>query len=200
LRVITSSSGSSTVNQGNAGTNAQAWWTRIGDTANGPVKVQPASTTPGATDLALTASLSPNSNGIITTGTAGTPSSQVITTQGPASNGAFPTAATPIAGNATGTTGAVVGTLAGTSAKTTYICDFDISAVGGTAAVGPIVVAGLLGGSKTYQLSSSAAGVYLSKSFNPCIPASAVNTAITITTTADGTATAVDVNSSGYQQ
>ena len=35
--------------------------------------------------------------------------------------------------------------------------------------------------------------------FNPCIPASAANTAITVTTTANGTATAVDVNSWGYQ-
>lgn len=114
--------------------------------------------------------------------------------------GAFPTAATAIQGNGSGTTGAVVGTLAGAAAKTTYICDFDVSAIGGTAPVGPVVVAGLLGGSKTYQLSSSAAGVIYSKSFSPCLPASAVNTAITITTTANGTATAVNVNSSGYQQ
>jgi hypothetical protein len=60
-------------------------------------------------------------------------------------------------------------------------------------------VAGITGGSKVYQLTSSATGVYLSKSFNPCIPATAANTAITVTTTADGTATAVDVNSTGYQ-
>lgn len=108
--------------------------------------------------------------------------------------------ATPIAGNASGTTGAVVGTLAAAAAKTTYLCDFDISAIGGTAAIGPVVVAGLLGGSKTYQLSSAAAGVNFSKSFSPCIPASAANTAITITTTANGTATAVNVNSDGFQQ
>jgi hypothetical protein len=105
-----------------------------------------------------------------------------------------------IQGNATGSTGAVVGTLAGTAGKTTYLCDFDVSAVGGTAAIGPVVVAGLLGGSKTYQLTAPASNPPLSKNFNPCLPASAVNTAITITTTADGTATAVDVNSSGYQQ
>lgn len=114
--------------------------------------------------------------------------------------GAYPPASTPIQGNAAGTTGAVVGTLAGVAAKTTYICDFDVSGIGGTAALGPVTVAGLLGGSKVYQLSASAAGVTFSKSFSPCLPASAVNTAITITTTADGTATAVNVNSSGYQQ
>lgn len=135
----------------------------------------------------------PGSYTVDTTGTLCTPGSAP-------SGGAFPRAATPIQGNATGTTGAVVGTLAGAASKTTYLCDFDVSAIGGTAAVGPVVVAGLLGGSKTYQLSSSAAGTTLSKSFSPCLPASAANTAITITTTANGTATAVDVNSSGYQQ
>jgi hypothetical protein len=115
-------------------------------------------------------------------------------------NPATQVAATPISGNATGSTGAVVGTLAGAAAKTTYICGFNVQAIGGTAAVGPITVAGLNGSSQVYQGSSTAAGgTVASGSFNPCIPASAVNTAITITTTADGTATAVDVNSWGYQ-
>jgi hypothetical protein len=114
-------------------------------------------------------------------------------------NGGYGTA-TPITGNATGSTGAVVGTLAAVSTKTTYICGFDVSAIGGTAAVGPITVAGLVGSSAKYQLASTATGVTLSRQFTPCIPASAINTAITITTTADGTATAVAVNSWGFQQ
>lgn len=108
--------------------------------------------------------------------------------------------ATPITGNATGSTGAVVGTLAAAAAKTTYICGFNISATGGVATIGPIVVAGLVGSSQTYQLFSTATGAQLPVTFSPCIPGSAVNTAITITTTADGTASAVDVNSWGYQQ
>ncbi len=108
---------------------------------------------------------------------------------------------TPITGNASGTTGAVVGTLAAAAAKTTYICGFNVEAIGGTAPVGPIVVAGLIGSSQTYQGSSSAAGgTVVSASFQPCILASSVNTAITITTTADGTATGVNVNSWGFQQ
>lgn len=111
----------------------------------------------------------------------------------------YPAGSTPITGIGAGTTGAVVGTLAGVAAKTTYICSFDVSAIGGTAAVGPVVVAGLVGGSFTYQASSSAAGVNLPRTFSPCIPASAVNTPITVTTTADGTATAVNVNAHGYQ-
>lgn len=104
-----------------------------------------------------------------------------------------------ITGNATGTTGAVVGTLAAAAGKTTYICGFVVSAVGGTATVGPITIAGLVGGSAVYYLTSSVAGSTLSQSFAPCIPASATNTAITITTTADGSASNVTVNSWGYQ-
>jgi len=100
-------------------------------------------------------------------------------------------------GAVTGTlAAAVTGTLAAAAAKTTYVCGFDVSAIGGTAAVGPVTVAGLVGSSMVYQLSSLAAGNTLSRTFTPCVPASAVNTAIT----ADGTATAVDVDSWGFQQ
>jgi hypothetical protein len=113
----------------------------------------------------------------------------------------YPAGSAALTGNATGTTGAVVGTLAAASGKTTYICGFDVSAIGGTAAIGPITIAGMVGSSMVYQGSSSAAGgIVAGKTFTPCIPASATNTAITITTTADGTATAVDVNSWGYRQ
>jgi hypothetical protein len=108
----------------------------------------------------------------------------------------LPSGTTGIQGNGSGTTGAVVGTLAAAAAKTTYICDFDVSATG-TGSVGPITIAGLLGGSKVYQLTAPGS---VAKTFSPCLPGSAVNTAITITTTADPSATAVNVNSSGFQQ
>jgi hypothetical protein len=137
------------------------------------------------------------------TGTVGAPGADVVTVQSPITAGSagYPAASTPISGNATGTTSAVVGTLAGVANKTTYICGFNVQAIGGTAAVGPITVAGLITASQVYQGSSSAAGgTVASASFIPCIPASAVNTAITITTTANGTATGVDVNSWGFQQ
>lgn len=105
-----------------------------------------------------------------------------------------------ITGNATGTTSAVVGTLAASAGKTTYICGFNVSAIGGTAAVGPVTIAGLITSSMVYQVASSASGNTVGQTFIPCIPASAVNTAITITTTADGTASAVSVNSWGVVQ
>lgn len=114
--------------------------------------------------------------------------------------GIMPPGAAQISGNAAGTTGAVVGTLAAAAGRTTYICGFNVQAIGGTAAVGPITVAGLVGSSQVYQGSSSAAGGTIAKeAFNPCLPASSSNVAITITTTADGTATAVNVNSWGFQ-
>jgi hypothetical protein len=110
-------------------------------------------------------------------------------------------ATTAITGNATGTTGAVVGTLAAVAGKVTYICGFEVDAIGGTAAVGPVTVAGLVGSSMVFQGSSTAAGGAVAKhDFAPCVPASNLNTAITVTTTADGSASAVDVNSWGFQQ
>jgi hypothetical protein len=123
------------------------------------------------------------------------------TTPLPVSGGAsqYPDSSTPITGAGTGTTGAVVGTLAGAAAKTTYISGFNVSAIGGTAAVGPITVAGLKGQSFVYHMASSASGNTLQVQYVPAIPASAVNTAITVTTTANGTATGVAVNVWGYQ-
>lgn len=112
----------------------------------------------------------------------------------------YPNSATPVGGPGSGTTGAVVGTLPAVSGKTNYICGVTVSAIGGVAAVGPIVVAGLKGGSQTYQLVSTATGVTMPNPFagSVCFPASAVTTAITATTTADGTASAVNVNIWGY--
>jgi hypothetical protein len=110
---------------------------------------------------------------------------------------------TQITGNAAGSTAAVVGTLAAATGKLTYICGFNVSAIGGTASVCPVTVAGTTGSSQVYQCAANtAAGAVIvpTNVFTPCIPSSAVNTAITITTTADATATAVDVNSWGYQQ
>ena len=126
----------------------------------------------------------------------------VVSTTNPIPVNANPSATTTITGNAAGTTGAVVGTLAAVAGKTTYICGFNISAIGGTATVGPVTVAGLIGSSQVYQLpvNATAGQVLVTQTFTPCIQASAQNTAITITTTANGTATAVDVNSWGFQQ
>jgi hypothetical protein len=114
----------------------------------------------------------------------------------------YPPGATAITGNAVGTTAAVVGTLAAASGKFTYICGFTISTIGGTATSGPVTVAGLIGTSMVFQLpvNATAGQIFPTQNFFPCVQASAVNTAITVTTTAAVGATAVDVNSWGFQQ
>lgn len=111
----------------------------------------------------------------------------------------YPAGATPITGNAQGTVSAVVATLAAVAGKTTYICGIHIDATG-TGSIGPITVAGLVGSSMVFQATAGTPVSLPLQTFTPCIPASAPNTAITITTTADASATAVDVNSWGYQQ
>jgi hypothetical protein len=68
-----------TANQGNTGTNAQAWWVQIGDTANGPVAVKPASTAPAATDPALVVTISPNTGAIVINGNVSNANSGVAT-------------------------------------------------------------------------------------------------------------------------
>jgi hypothetical protein len=113
----------------------------------------------------------------------------------------FPSNATPTTAVGVGTTGAVTATMAATPGKTNWVCSVQVSAIGGTATVGPITVTGLKGGNTlTYQVASTAAGNFLIIPFQPCFPASAANTAIAAATTADGTATAVDVNIIGYLQ
>ena len=61
-----SGGGGGTVTQGNAGSNAQAWWMRIGDATNGPAAVKAASTAPATTDPALVVAVSPNNTVAVT--------------------------------------------------------------------------------------------------------------------------------------
>jgi hypothetical protein len=113
----------------------------------------------------------------------------------------YPTGATPVANSGTGSTGVVSAGLPAVTGLTNYICGFDVSAIGGTAAVGPISVTNLSGGiSMTYELASAVAGVTLPRLYTPCIPAMATSTAISVVTTADGTASAVAVNIWGFVQ
>src|SRR5216684_864944 len=163
--------------------------------------VKPASTAPVATDTSLVTALNPNSPGIIATGGSTTALSVPINLNSQYPVNSVTTAPSPITASATGTTAATAATLAATSSVTTFICGFNVSTIGGTAASSPVTVAGLIGSSQVYQmpLNTTTGQILITQNFNPCIPASAVNTAITITTTAAAAATAVDVNSWGYQ-
>lgn len=116
-------------------------------------------------------------------------------------NSAFdtPLGSTALNAPASGTTGAVVSTLAAAAGVTTHICGMNLSFTG-TGPIGAITVAGLLGGSQVIQWGETAATTKpVQLDFKPCLPASAVNTAITVTTTAAAGATAVNVNSWGFR-
>lgn len=113
----------------------------------------------------------------------------------------YPTGATPITSSATGTTAATVATLAGTSGKTTYLSGFTISADATSALAGAATVAGTISGSLNYiqSVGSATSAQLLTQSFNPAIPASAANTAITVTSAAAGIGGNTAVTAWGYQ-
>lgn len=99
----------------------------------------------------------------------------------------YPLGATPIRG-ASGVVAAssAVATLAAAASKTTYLAGFQVTFAGATAAaVVTLTVAGTTGGSLSYVVAvpagATAAGTPLVVTFDPPIPASAVNTAITVT-------------------
>lgn len=104
---------------------------------------------------------------------------------------------TPKGSVQTGTTGAVTAALGAVASVTNYLCGFDVSYVGGTAS-GQVTVTGLLMGTLTYNILASATPGLLPVRFNPCVPASAVNTAITLTSPALSGASADDINLWGY--
>lgn len=146
-------------------------------------------------------------------GTAGAPSTQVvsvqgvasgtpITTQGPSTGGGFPTSSTPITISATGTTGTVAAALAAAASKTTYICGFSITSDAVAGLSGNATVAGVITGTMTYiqGVGVAPAVVSTTQNFNPCVPSSTTNTAITVTSAAAGTGGTTAVNAWGYQQ
>jgi hypothetical protein len=104
---------------------------------------------------------------------------------------------TPIIGVGSTNTGnaQVVATLAATAGKTNYLEGFDISGSGATAGVAiEVSIAGLSGGTIKYEFAVIAGALlaafpapgYISIRFPQPIPASGVNTAITVTVPAFG--------------
>ncbi len=73
-------------------------------------------------------------------------------------------------------------TLPAVSGKTNYITGFSVTTQGGTgAAAGVVTITGILGGTLNYQVGAAAnAPINLNVNFHSPIPASAVNTAITV--------------------
>ncbi len=103
-------------------------------------------------------------------------------------------AAAPVTASATGTTGAVTATLPATAGKTTYLCSVQIGEAGTGSATA--TATGTISGTLNYVVSAPA---NFTVSYNPCVPASAVNQSIAIATAANASATAVAVTATGYQ-
>lgn len=99
----------------------------------------------------------------------------------------YPAAATAVTSSSGNVAAAnAVATLAAAVGKTTFICGFTLTSAGstGAAVVSPTVV-GTSGGTMTHTYTSVAgatlANAPLQQNFSPCVPASAVNTAIVVT-------------------
>lgn len=198
--------GGGTVTQGNAGSNAQAWWVLIGDTTHGPAAVKAASTAPVATDPSLVVALSPNSvnpNGQATMANSAPvviASNQSAVPTSTASQ--YPSGSTPITASATGTTAATTATLAASASLKTYICGFSIRANATAAATANSTVTGTITGTLNYTQWTAplASGIGLTEQiFTPCIPSSVVNTAVAVVSAAPGSGGVVSVTAWGYQ-
>jgi hypothetical protein len=118
-------------------------------------------------------------------------------------NSQYPTGATPITISATGTTAATTATLAASASVTTYICWFSIRANATAAATGNATVTGTITGTLNFTQwtapLASGLGV-VEEIFNPCVPASAVNTTIAVVSAAPGSGGVVSVSAGGYQK
>jgi hypothetical protein len=116
----------------------------------------------------------------------------------------YPQGSTPIVVAASGSTGAVGTTILAAPGRFNYLCGFQVSSAGGTASSGPVAVTGIGGPSATqftFQLPVNAAGVPVNfvQTYWPCLPATTANSNISLATTANATATAVDLQAWGYQ-
>lgn len=121
---------------------------------------------------------------------------------GTVGNAPYPDTAVPFTNSAVNTTAAAVATLAGAASVTTYICGFSVRANATAAITGNIVVSGTISGSLNFTQWTAplANGLGVSEqTFVPCIPASAVNTSIVVTSAAPGAGGTVSTTAWGYK-
>lgn len=114
----------------------------------------------------------------------------------------YPVGAVPLTASATGTTAATTATLAGAVGKTTYICSLSVRANATANANVTDTVTGVITGtlSRALWVPANTAGLGVDEMiYNPCVPASATNTAIAVVSGAPGTGGVVTVNATGYQ-
>jgi hypothetical protein len=145
------------------------------------------------------------------TGAAGTPSARFLSIQGGAgmtpvsttstSAGPYPLASTPIQASTTGTTTAVTATLAANATKTTYLCGFSIRTNATAAVTNNITVTGPTTTLNFTQWTApTATGLGVAEMiFSPCIPGTAINTAVAVVSGAPGTGGIISNSAWGYQ-
>lgn len=126
------------------------------------------------------------------------PANQIVSPQ------PYPSGAVPVNVTASGTTGTTVATLPAAVGKTTYICGWHDDVMATSIAVTNLQITGLSsGGSLNFLvtvLAQSTQGVGSAQQFYaPCLPASALNTAIVVTGGVPGTGGVQQVNAWGYQ-
>lgn len=115
----------------------------------------------------------------------------------------YPAGATPITAFNSGTTGAVAATLLGVTGKTTYLCGYTVDADATAVTVVNTGIAGLVTGSmfRRQNVGAVASGtVTTGQTFPLCLPASAQNTNVVITSGAAGTGGTTFISAWGYQQ
>ena len=112
----------------------------------------------------------------------------------------YPAGATPIAASNTGTISATSLTLSTGASVTTYICGYSIRANATAAATGNATVTGTISSMNFTQWTApNASGLGINEQiFVPCIPASAANTGIVVTSAAPGTGGVVSVTAWGF--
>ncbi len=166
------------------------------------IKSKAASTAAVATDTSVVTQLNPLSPGIIALGPATVSGSIPFTYSSQYPTNATTTTPTAVTATASGTTAATAASLGATASVTNFVCGFTITADATALATGTATLSGTISGSLSYLQTivavTSGASV-LTQNFNPCIPASAANTAITITSAAAGTGGNTIVNIWGYR-
>jgi hypothetical protein len=118
------------------------------------------------------------------------------------SSSQYPVGAIPITASATGTTAAITATLAASVSLKTYICWMSIRANATAAITTNSTVTGTTTGTLNFMQWTAplASGIGLTEMvFNPCVPSSAVNTAIAVISAAPGAGGLVSVSAGGYQ-
>jgi hypothetical protein len=115
---------------------------------------------------------------------------------------AYPAGTTPITASATGTTAATTATLAASASLKTYLCSYSVRANATAATTVLNTVTGVVTATLSHQMwvAPAASGIGIDEQvFWPCVPSSAINTAVAVVSGAPGTGGLVSVTATGYQ-